>query len=245
MRSLRAGWREPRTAALVCVGGLLLLCAREAAASALSSLTASVGLLAALAGVFALKGWPGHLAPSALSTAGGAILIAGAAWWWRERIVARVPRLALLLPTGRGTAALRSPARPAPAMPALPGGIERERLLADLRQHFVRLQDAWDGDEAAALESLTTPELLAELRLESAETAEPAERRRTEIVTLHAELIGFETLGGSDLASVDYSGLMREGPDGGAAPFRELRMLTRSNDRAGDVWRLARHQTLL
>ncbi|MEO7336887.1 MAG: TIM44-like domain-containing protein [Caldimonas sp.] len=237
--------RAPRRAGLLkalCVGGVLVLCSREAAASALSSLTASVGLLAALAGVMAIKGWPAHFPPSALSTAGGALLVGGAAWWWRASIAARVAGLTLLSPMRRAAAL---PARAVggigSAVATLPAGFERNQLLAELRRHFVQMQEAWDLDAGAALEALTTPELLDELRRECAQTAE---RGRTEIVTLHAELIGFESLAGAIVASVDYSGLMREAPDRGATVFRELRMLTRSNDGADKVWRLARHQTL-
>ena len=245
-RAPTRGWRQPRHVALWFAGGLLALCSQEAAASALGSLTTSVGLLAALAGVLAIKGWPVHFAPSALSSAGGALLVAGAAWRWRANLLARRGPWVPALPVpARPTLGLTAGARPGLGIPVLPPDVGREALLVELRRHFVLLQDAWDRDEEAALAALTTPELLAELRRECADGPDRGERCSTHIVTLHAELIGFDQLGGALVASVEYSGLIREAPESGAAPFRELRMLTRSNDRAGDVWRLARHQTLL
>ncbi|RKH76497.1 hypothetical protein D7Y13_44360 [Corallococcus praedator] len=66
---------------------------------------------------------------------------------------------------------------------------------------------------------------------------------RTDVITLHAELIGIEEVGAAYLASVEFSGLIRESAEEGAVPFRELWML--SCDKAGaPSWRLARQQAL-
>jgi predicted lipid-binding transport protein (Tim44 family) len=232
--------------ASVWLGVLLALSANEACAAALGSFATSVGLLAALAALFVLKGWPAHLPASALSTAGGALLVAGgAAWWWRARAT---ERLAGFVPVpGRPGGDVRPRAgglgRSAPV--ALPMGFDREALRADLRRLFVQLQDAWDRREMRALGLLTTPEMLAELCLEfPGRTVCSEEARSTEVVTLHAELLGFEALAQAFVVSVEFSGLIRESADGGAVPFRELWMLTRS--KGGAVgWRLARHQALL
>ena len=152
----------------LCLGVLLAMSADAACAAALGNLTTSVGLLAALAALFVIKGLPAHLPASALSTAGGALLIAGGAAWllWRTRTVGRVTVLA----GGPAQGVARGAAGVAQAWPtteiALPAGFEREALLADLRRHFVRLQHAWDHAETTALRALTTPEMLDELCLE-------------------------------------------------------------------------------
>ena len=87
--------------------------------------------------------------------------------------------------------------------------------------------------------------MLDELRLGLPATATDATTSsRTDIVTLRADLFAFDGLGGSFLASVEFSGLMRESSRDMAQPFRELWMLTRSTDGSGG-WKLARHQTLL
>jgi hypothetical protein len=67
---------------------------------------------------------------------------------------------------------------------------------------------------------------------------------RTEVVTLHAELLDVEELGAAWLASVEFSGLIRESAERGAVPFRELWMLAAAKDGAPS-WRLARQQALL
>ena len=232
--------------AAVCVVVLLALGANEACAAALGSFATSIGLLAALAALFVLKGWPAHLPASALSTAGGALLIAGgAAWWWRTRAVERPAGLVPIPGLAGAEVRLRAGTLGRPAVIVLPEGLGRDELLADLRRLFVQLQVAWDRREMRALGLLTTPEMLAELCLElPARSACNEEARSTEVVTLHAELLGFEALVEALVVSVEFSGLIRESADRGAVPFRELWMLTRSKGGAGG-WRLARHQALL
>jgi hypothetical protein len=64
------------------------------------------------------------------------------------------------------------------------------------------------------------------------------------VLTLHAELLGLEELGAAYLASIEFSGLIRESADAGAVPFRELWMLSATKEGAPS-WRLARQQALL
>jgi predicted lipid-binding transport protein (Tim44 family) len=66
---------------------------------------------------------------------------------------------------------------------------------------------------------------------------------RTDVVTLHAELLDIEELGAAWLASVEFSGLIRESAERGAVPFRELWMLAATKEGAPS-WRLARQQAL-
>ncbi|MEP7102124.1 MAG: Tim44-like domain-containing protein [Burkholderiales bacterium] len=229
----------------LCVGVVLAMSANPACAAALGSLATSVGLLAALAALFVIKGWPAHLPASALSSAGGALLIAGgAAWLWRARTVGRVA--ALVGGPGRSvTAGTRGIARPKPAAAiVLPAGFDRDVLLADLRRHFVLLQHAWDHAEMSALSALTTPEMLDELCLELPGCTGGGRANCTEVVTLRAELLGFEALAQVLVASVEFSGLIRESAENGAVPFRELWLLTQSKQEPA-VWRLARHQALI
>ena len=54
--------------------------------------------------------------------------------------------------------------------------------------------------------------------------------------------IGLETIGIREVASVAFSGMIRESAEAGAKPFHEVWMLVRD---AGADWRLARHQALL
>ena len=94
-----------------------------------------------------------------------------------------------------------------------------------------------------ALGHLTTPEMLAGAAA-GAHGARVGGPSRTDVITLHAELLDLEELGAAWLASVEFSGLIRESAEQGAVPFRELWMLAAAKDGAPS-WRLARQQALL
>src|SRR6185295_14236 len=110
------------------------------------------------------------------------------------------------------------------------------------RRCFVEMQAAWDVRDVAVLRARTTASMFEELDAELARRGPGPDR--TDVVTLNAELIGLERHGSREVASVVFSGMIRESADAGAAPFREVWMLTAEDDAASD-WRLARHQALL
>lgn len=230
----------------LCIGVLLAMCGNSACAAALGSFVSSVGLFAALAALFVIKGWQAQLSQTALSMAGGTLVIAaGAVWLWRGRAGGR----GLGVASGRGgrdaRKALVGIERPAAlALVRIPDGIDRAALLVELRLHFVRLQEAWDLGAMPALQALTTADMLDELCLGLPASTSESTSGRTDIVTLHAELFACEDLSGTLLVSVEFSGLMRESSDQSAAPFRELWMLTKSKG-CHSGWKLARHQALL
>jgi predicted lipid-binding transport protein (Tim44 family) len=109
------------------------------------------------------------------------------------------------------------------------------------RQSFVQLQAAWDRADLEALRSLTTEPLLAELRDQLDERGTGP--NRTEVVSLDARLLDLEELHEAFVASVEFSGLIRERLDDAAAPFRELWLLANLKA-SGRGWQLARVQSL-
>jgi predicted lipid-binding transport protein (Tim44 family) len=116
-----------------------------------------------------------------------------------------------------------------------------EDLLHVARQSFVQLQAAWDRADLLALGSLTTGPLLEELR--SQLEARGPSPNHTEVLSLDARLLGVEELREAFVASVEFSGVIRERIEDGAAPFRELWLL--ANVKAdGRGWQLARVQSL-
>lgn len=118
---------------------------------------------------------------------------------------------------------------------------EVEAFLLVARQSFVQLQAAWDRADLGALGQLTTEPLLQELRDQL--EARGAAPNCTEVLALDARLLSLEELREAYVASVEFSGLIREQFDQGAAPFRELWLL--ANFKAADRgWRLARVQSL-
>ncbi|MFN4103673.1 MAG: TIM44-like domain-containing protein, partial [Tepidimonas sp.] len=65
----------------------------------------------------------------------------------------------------------------------------------------------------------------------------------TEVVALDAQLLGIEDLGREYMASVEFSGLIRENPAEGPAPFREVWNITRPKEGRGG-WLVAGVQAL-
>ena len=243
-----ARWQLPtRLAALM----IAVLGADEVCAAALpGNLTSSVGLLAALAAWVVVKAWstPGLAEATAVITALAACG-ATAVWLWRAQAGTAAGKVTAggiglaLRPSGLapGPLPVRG-GRPAPAAVTLPPGLAQAPLLHELRACFVLLQAAWDAGEVGALRALVTASMLDQL----CETwpDDSACGNRTDVVTLHAELLGFEELGDSQLVTVEFSGLIRESDQRGAAPFRELWMLARPRHGERD-WKLARQQALL
>ena len=131
------------------------------------------------------------------------------------------------------------PARPLVPPTADDGG---EAAFLDVaRRSFVCVQQAWDRADLAALSSFATAPLFEELRALLAERG--AAPNHTEVVQIEARLLAVEELRDAQLASVEFSGLIREQVGARAMPFRELWMLARlpGIDRA---WRVARVQAL-
>ena len=134
------------------------------------------------------------------------------------------------------------PRRAAAHAAALPRGLDVDEFLRLARLSFVRLQAAWDAADLTALAHLTTGPLLADLR-EQLE-ARGSAFNRTEVLDLQARLLAFEDLSDAFVASVEFSGLIRESIDAQPAEFRELWMLTRLKPSATEAWQLARVQAL-
>lgn len=137
--------------------------------------------------------------------------------------------------------------RPGPAG-ALPPGLDVDQFLRLARMSFVHLQAAWDAGDLGTLERLTTGPLLAELREQLQARGEAM--NRTDVLDLQARLLDFEELREAFVASVEFSGLIREHADAAASEFRELWMLTRLKPGAAaptpppEAWQLAQVQAL-
>lgn len=223
----------------LCVGLVLALGWQQANAATLGNVSTSLGFFVALAALLVSQALPMQLATDALPMLGVALLLgAAASVLWRLR---RGPFAAGLW--AQAPRAVRVPAnRVLPvAELALPAGFDHDTLLADLRRQFITLQAAWDGREVEVLRALTTPEMLSELctQLPDCHSAP----NHTEVITLHARLLGFDEVGPAYLASVEFSGIIRECDETGAVPFRELWMLARPKHEA-EGWRLARQLDL-
>ena len=106
----------------------------------------------------------------------------------------------------------------------IPPGFDVEGFVAAAKQNFVHLQDAWDRSDIAALKAMMTDTMLDEIKvqLSEREALAPGQVNKTEVVSLQAQLLGIEELENDFLASVEFTGLIREDPSAGPSPFREI-----------------------
>ena len=112
----------------------------------------------------------------------------------------------------------------------IPPGFDTEGFLAAAKRNFVTLQDAWDRSDLGTLRSMMTDDMLGEIRSQLAEReGHPGgtSANRTEVVMLEAQLLGIEDLGDDYMASVEFSGMIREDPSAGPSPFREVWNMTK------------------
>lgn len=110
----------------------------------------------------------------------------------------------------------------------LPAGFDAEAFLRQAKLNFIRLQAAHDRGDLEDLRNFTTPEVFAEIRLQMAERG--AAPQQTDVVTLDAELLELVEEGRQYVASVRFSGLIRETADAAPQPFDEVWHLTKPVD---------------
>jgi predicted lipid-binding transport protein (Tim44 family) len=87
------------------------------------------------------------------------------------------------------------------------------------KTHFIRLQAAWDQADFRDIREYTTPELFAELQRERERLGG---NQYTEVVRLQAELLTLQREGDLAVASIRFSGLIREEEQGVAEAFNEI-----------------------
>jgi predicted lipid-binding transport protein (Tim44 family) len=118
---------------------------------------------------------------------------------------------------GGGTPAANSVAATAGRWPA---DFNAQEFLRHARLNFVRLQEANDKRDSAALADFLAPDLLADVQAQW--QSEGPARGKTEVVTLESEVLEVVTEGLLYVVSVRFSGLIRE--DGAAEPqaFAEI-----------------------
>lgn len=125
---------------------------------------------------------------------------------------------------------------PASAPWGVPADFDSAGFLRQAKTYFIRLQAVWDKADINDLREFTTPELFAELRLQLQERG--ASPNHTDVVTLEAELLGVETAGNEYLASVRFSGTIREAEHMPAEAFAEVWNLSKQVSGQGG-WVLA------
>jgi predicted lipid-binding transport protein (Tim44 family) len=111
----------------------------------------------------------------------------------------------------------------------VPAGFDAEGFLKACKANFVTLQDAWDRSDIDSLRAMMTDDMLVEIKSQLAqrEGGTPGQASKTDVVMLEAQLLGIEDTGGDYMASVEFSGMIREEPSAGPSPFREVWNMTK------------------
>jgi predicted lipid-binding transport protein (Tim44 family) len=150
--------------------------------------------------------------------------------------------------SGRDVSVLGSPLPGSSAAPApvsqpwgVPADFDVAGFVRTAKVHFIRMQAAWDEKNLADIRDFTTPETYAEIKMQLDE--EKGAVNKTEVVNLDATLLGIETGPVDYLASVRFSGTMRENNAAEATPFEEVWNLSKPVEGRGG-WLLAGIQQL-
>lgn len=153
---------------------------------------------------------------------------------------------------GVGSPAMASPPPAAPqfgsAAPAVaaaeqrvPAGFDTEGFLRVAKLNFVRLQAANDAKNLDDIREFVAPEMYAEIKMQMDERGNAPQQ--TDVVTLNAELVEVVTESNRHVASVHFSGMIREEVGAAAAPFDEVWNLSKATE-GGKGWVIAGIQQL-
>jgi predicted lipid-binding transport protein (Tim44 family) len=126
----------------------------------------------------------------------------------------------------------------------VPTGFDTEGFLKAAKANFITLQAAWDKSDVSSLRSMMTDTMLIEIKSQLSEREAHAGMavNHTEVVMIEAHLLGIEETADEYLASVEFSGMIREDASAGPSPFREVWNMTKP--KTGGGWLVAGVQAL-
>lgn len=107
----------------------------------------------------------------------------------------------------------------------LPAGFDEQGFVQNAKKFFVTMQGAYDKGDLDALREYCSDDVVEHLRGEI--QSRNGVENRTDVVTLNAELLGFETDVDEQIATVAFSGMVREEKDAAASELNELWILSR------------------
>lgn len=125
----------------------------------------------------------------------------------------------------------------------IPKDFKVEPFLRNAKASFIRLQAAHDIGDINDIREYTTPEMLAEISMQIQERGDA--HQKSEIMFIDANLLDIETNNDSAIASVRFTGQMRELPDGDPEAFDEVWHVTKDLKDPESVWLLAGIQQVI
>lgn len=133
-------------------------------------------------------------------------------------------------------AALSNVGSPSAAPWGVPADFDVAGFLRSAKVYFIRLQAAWDAKNLVDIREFTTPEVFAEIKMQIDEEKEAS--NKTDVVELEGKLLGIETTPDEYLASVRFTGKIRENDGASAESFEEVWNLAKPTQGRGG-WLLA------
>ncbi|MFN6102671.1 MAG: Tim44 domain-containing protein [Burkholderiales bacterium] len=126
----------------------------------------------------------------------------------------------------------------------IPADFDVQGFVAAAKDNFISLQAAWDRADIPALRAMMTDSMLHEIQTQLAERGQLVQGpNSTEVVMLEAQLLGIEDLGEGYMASIEFSGMIREEAHAAPNPFREVWNMTKPKT-GGAGWLVAGVQAL-
>jgi predicted lipid-binding transport protein (Tim44 family) len=138
------------------------------------------------------------------------------------------PSAARFEPTIVGAGATAANAANAAPTRNIPADFDVDGFVRQAKLNFVRLQAANDRGDIDDIRDFTTPEMFAEIKMQLQERGSQAQE--TDVMQLNAELLEVVTEGTRHVASVRFSGQLREAADAMAGPFSEVWHLVKPVD---------------
>lgn len=119
----------------------------------------------------------------------------------------------------------------------IPPDFKVEPFLRNAKTSFIRLQAAHDIGDINDIREYTTPEMLAEISMQIQECGNA--QQKSEVMFLDANLLNVETSHHTAVASVRFTGQIRELPDGEPEAFDEIWHVEKNLNDPDSVWLLA------
>ena len=136
-------------------------------------------------------------------------------------------------PAGTATADSQTAYR----QPNIPADFKVEPFLRHAKASFMRLQAAHDHGDINEIRDYTTPEMLAEISAQI--NARGDAQQTTEVMFIDASLLEVETTGGLAIASVRFTGQLKDLPDGEPEAFDEIWHVQKDLKDPDATWLLA------
>ena len=121
--------------------------------------------------------------------------------------------------------------------PNIPADFKVEPFIRNAKASFIRLQTAHDHGDVNEIRDYTTPEMLAEISAQINERGDA--QQKTEVMFIDANLLEVETTNDMAIASVRFTGQLRDVPDGEPEDFDEIWHVQKDLKDPNATWLLA------